>query len=208
MKQAPRASRPPKMVVRCWAASVLLGTVVLATSASAEPDNGGLTPRTLPSYLAAAAPPGATAIRVNGVYGSGGRGAWQFVAHLTWRTRDGDVTGGIVYLPEGVGAPAGSTPFPPERLAVEEHLGWSLSELGSATRAWTHADAGLAMLELAIPTSADGQLTLCSASAPGSASCTVRSRHGRTSTSRSQLDVTPELGPLSVQRTESVSRSR
>jgi hypothetical protein len=154
----------------------------------------------MPRYLADAAGSGVSDIRVNGVYGSGRHGAWQFVAHLTWRQRDGSVGGGIVSLPQYAGAPAADSPFTAGRLANEERAGWTLPQLRDRTTGLPGTDATLALLELEITPSNDGTLTFCSATRIGSARCIGEMRDGRRRLFTANVALSSENGPLSVHR--------
>ena len=100
------ATRLPRLIAGSWTASVLTGAALLALGAHpARPEPDALSPYSLAAYLRRLAGPAATDIRINGVYGSGHHGAWQFVAALTWRTPEGTITGGTTSLPQLAGAP-------------------------------------------------------------------------------------------------------
>lgn len=109
----PAARRPgvPRMVVMTWALSALLGGAAVGVAATRpEPLPRTLSPYTVARYLTDIAPAARDDVRVNGIYGSGHRGAWQFVAHVTWRAADGTIDGGVTNLPLLAGNLPGSAP--------------------------------------------------------------------------------------------------
>lgn len=198
MKPRPRVQRPPLFLLRCWWLSVAAGALVVGVMPRSSGADVGLTPATLPLHLRQAAPPDARDVRVNGVYGSGRSGAWQFIAHLTWRLPDGSIGGGLVSLPEGAGDPAALSPFAAQRLAAEERLGWPLSELAAATARLPDKAAWAAMLELAIPAAGESTVTFCAADRHALARCRSRYRHGPWRTHSRRLQVNQQGGALSV----------
>ncbi|GAC1442374.1 MAG: hypothetical protein NVSMB55_12900 [Mycobacteriales bacterium] len=198
-----RRGEIPPVVTRAWTASVLLGGVVVALGPVHRLSPLGLTPATLPSYLARGVGPTARDVRVNGVYGSGRDGAWQFVAHLTWRTSAGVVTGGVLTLPQQAGGPAADSPVPADRLVDEQARGWTLTELGRETAVVGPVDAAAALLELEIPTSDDGTVTFCAADGGGRASCSSRGRAGVARSFSARVEVNAADGALSVRRSGS-----
>jgi hypothetical protein len=195
----PRPTRAPRLVIGSWAASVVAGATLLALPALAS-NPTGLSPQTVDRFLARAAGPGAHEIRVNGLYGSGHDGAWQFVAHLTWRTTRGQLVGGTTALPQRAGAPPFNSAFGSLRLAEEEDRGWSLSDFRAAARDLRQQSASVQMMSLEIPSGSAGQLTVCRAIAGSRAACVVRERTGHTATFADDLVDQPELDALSVQR--------
>jgi hypothetical protein len=129
----------------------------------------GLAPSTVTGYLRAAAPV-TDEIRVNGIYGSGHRGAWQFVAHITWR--DGiSIKGGTVNLPQLAGQPALTSEAGEARLTFEHGIGWSLDRLDGALEHIGGVSDGVAVVELELPQSGIASLVSCHASQPGPAVC-------------------------------------
>lgn len=199
MTPLPRPAVAPRLVVGCWALSVLSGAALLAPHALSS-TSSALEPATLDRYLARSAPPGSRDIRVNGVYGSGHGGAWQFVAHLTWRGVDGRVGGGTTTLPQRAGAPAAASDFDQTRLVAEESQGWTLSEIRRALGRVARTSDQFSMLSLEIPAGEPGRLTACHASDPRKASCTAQTRSGPVSTFSDTLTDQPALAALSVQR--------
>ena len=104
----PAARRPgvPRAIAATWALSALLGGIAVGVAAARpKPQPRTLSPRTVARYLTDIAPAARADVRVNGIYGSGHAGAWQFVAHVTWRTADGTIDGGVTNLPILAGEP-------------------------------------------------------------------------------------------------------
>lgn len=199
MSSRPREARPGRVVVGCWWLSLLAGGLLVATPFF-DVRPAGLLPSTVASYLRQAAGPGANDLRINGIYGSGRSGAWQFVAHLSWRDGDGDVHGGVVELPAGAGSPVGRAAVLPERLEFEEQRGWTLRRFSRAVHGLDHQNAALAFLELAIPATGADSLTFCFGSR-GRGTCVLATGDGRrTATRHAELLVDPFVGPLSVRR--------
>jgi hypothetical protein len=200
VRPVPRGVRPTRLVVSCWSASVLAGGALVALPAHAGAPQG-LTPSTLPSYLRLAAGSGSRDIRVNGVYGSGRDGAWQFVAHISWVDRGRQVRGGVVELPAGVGADPSTSPLTTARLISEEHRGWTLDQLAHAIANAAPRQLPLAMLELEIPSQTDGTLTFCTARAD-LGSCVVVHRTGAAERAADPVRLVSDAaaGPLSVRR--------
>lgn len=196
----PRAVHAPALVARAWVASALLGGLVVALGPASGAVPVGLTPASLPDYLARAVGPGARAVRVNGVYGSGRDGAWQFVAHLTWRTSQGDVAGGVVRLPQDAGGQAGDSPVSRDQLIDEEARGWTLDRLRRETKAVGPVGARAALLELEIPAEDSGTITFCSADGQIALTCRSRGPSGAASSFNARLQLSPDDGPLSVRR--------
>ena len=201
MRARVRRGAIPLLVTRCWAASVLVGGVVVALGPPPRMTPLGLTPATLPDYLARAVGPDARDLRINGVYGSGREGAWQFVAHLTWRSSGGNVTGGVVRLPQGAGGQAGESPVSPDQLVDEQARGWTLAQLRRDTERLGRVDATAALLELEIPITNAGTLTFCAADGRGLAMCSARDRSGVVRRFSAHVSVNAADGALSVRRT-------
>lgn len=195
----PRPFATPRIVISSWLVFVLTGAALVAQAAW-EPELSALQPATLDRYLARVAAPDARDIRVNGVYGSGHGGAWQFVAHVTWRTAAGRVEGGNTTLPQRAGSPAVTSDFGPTRLQDEEDRGWSLSDLRTTLRDLPGVGDPLAMLALEIPTGETGTVVSCRAAEAGPADCATRTRTGHVSRFGDGLTNRPELDALSVQR--------
>src|SRR4051794_37641138 len=124
-----RPVAPPRWVSGAWALSVLAGGAFLLVGTAESSEPTGLAPATVSRYLEDAADPAARDIRVNGLYGSGHVGAWQFVAHITWHDAAGGIHGGTVTLPQQAGRPAVRSEFDDQRLSREEAIGWRLQRL-------------------------------------------------------------------------------
>ncbi len=202
MTLQPRPTQPPKSATACWAVSVMTGAVLLAAGTQpARPEPRTLGPYSVAGYLQRIAGPDARDIRVNGLYGSGHDGAWQFIAHLTWHTADGDVAGGTTSLPQLAGQPALDSAFSAERLTSEQGLGWTLSTLDAVLDSLPSPDAPLALVDLEIPTSSPAELIACFAGRDAIAHCETRDQSGdRRDTSTEELLDEPLLEALSVQR--------
>jgi hypothetical protein len=189
----------PRWVRGAWALSVLLGGALLLTEPAHSDEPAGLAPATMARYLSDAAGADARDIRVNGLYGSGHAGAWQFVAHITWLDEAGNIHGGTVTLPQQAGQPAVRSDFDEKRLRAEAEIGWSLSELADrADRLEGTADR-LSLLELEIPVGVSGTLTSCHAAAPGLGECRELSTDGERRDFTGTLSDEPLNGALSVQ---------
>jgi hypothetical protein len=201
MKAALRASRPPPWLVAPWAASLLAGAALLAGAGTggASPQAGVFGPATLVGYLHRSLPPTARELRVNGVYGSGHAGAWQFVAHLSWLAADGTVHGGALQLPEQAGAAVAEDAPGSATLVHEQRIGWTPAQLSGVLGAASGPAAPLALLELEIT---DGDSGLVSCRGRGaSASCAQYAVTGRRVRTFSDTFVDQSAaGPLSVQR--------
>ena len=206
----PRQPRPPRAVLAAWAVSSALGaTVVAVTASTASSDpapTGGLAPSTLVHYLIAAAGPGARDLRINGVYGSGQGGAWQFVAHLSWRVASGGLATGETQLPDQAGRTAPGPVLTSAQLADEQRIGWTPAQVQAALRADPALDdAALATVELQT-TDAGSAATVCASAESGRglisapARCTTYRRDGAAATFRDVLRDQPGAGALSVQR--------
>lgn len=218
----PRPARPPRPVIACWAFGLAAGAVLIGLTGAHHltgpgGQTAGLAPSTLARYLQAAAPPGASDVRINGVYGSGHAGAWQFVAHLSWRTPSGQLQSATTQLPQQAGT---STPDPSlagARLADEQRIGWTPAQLQAALAADPSLDSAvLGSLELQTA-DADSTLTTCTpiggpvppvsgAAGDGAlgagqaSSCVTQRPDGSRSRFADVLRDSPAGGPLSVQR--------
>ena len=201
MSIAARPQTAPRVVVGCWAASLAVGSVLIAIGPAAparEPLE--LSPYSLAAYLERVAGPEAREIRVNSFYGSGHGGGWQFVAHLTWVDGSGQVRGGTTSLPQLAGADAIVSNFDVARLKREQAIGWTLRDLDGVLDQVEDVNAVLAMLELEIDASGAGDVLYCHA-AVAEARCEARSRVGRrTRQFEELLTDEPLRGPLAVQR--------
>jgi hypothetical protein len=202
MTVRPRPVAVPRAVSACWAAAAVLGALFTLIVAPVREASAGLTPLTLAHYLQRAAGPGARDVRVNGVYGSARDGAWQFTAHLTWRTA-GSVKGGVVDLPQGAGTPAGASPVTTQRLAEEQRIGWTMPELARVTSRVGSGRGHAAVLELQISEAGEGELSYCAAaaSAPTAmlAQCANFAASGQRRRSfEAELTLAPNDGPLSI----------
>lgn len=152
----PLARRPdvPRIVVAAWALATLLGGFTVAGAATrpaAQPRT--LSPRTLAQYLAEVVPVPRDDVRVNGVYGSGHSGAWQFVAHVTWPRADGTIDGGVTNLPILAGNGPLDSPIDTSRFTSEHETGWTLDELHAVVARLDDMDDELALVELEVSAS-------------------------------------------------------
>lgn len=183
-------------------------------SSSVDGRTVGLAPSTVAGYLTAAAGPDARDVRINGVYGSGHDGAWQFVAHLSWRDPAGRLESATTQLPQQTGTNTPDPSMAGPQLADEQRIGWTPTQLGTALATDRDLDrAGLASLELQ---TADTELTLttCTATAvsqsaatvadPGGtevpSACVTQQLDGSRTAFADVLRDSPAGGPLSVQR--------
>lgn len=217
---APRPSRPPHPVIVCWAMAVAAGAALIGLAgahhlgASGAGRTVGLAPSTVAGYLTAAAGADARDVRINGLYGSGHDGAWQFVAHLSWRDSAGRLESATTQLPQQAGTNTLDPSLAGPRLADEQRIGWTPAQLGTALAVDRDLDrAGLASLELQTADT-ESTLTTCTATAVSQSAATVADPGGsavpsgcvtqRLDGSRSAFgDVlrdSPAGGPLSVQR--------
>jgi hypothetical protein len=211
---APRRARPPRPVVAVWAASVAAGAVLVSVTAVHAAGGGaaatGLAPDTLARYLVAAAGPSARDLRINGVYGSGQAGAWQFVAHMSWRDAAGTLVSAETQLPDEAGTTTPDPSLTGTRLADEERIGWTPTQLQSALGGDRGlANATLAELELQT-TDAGSALVSCLASEPdalllatqhgAAARCISQPQRGGRAPFDDVLVYETGGGPLSIQR--------
>jgi len=202
MKLNPRPSQAPRGLRASWALSVIAGaSLLLVGPHPPRPEAQTLGPSSVTTFLRSLAGSDAHDIRVNGLYGSGHRGAWQFTAHLTWHTANGDVAGGTTTLPQLAGQPPLDTVFSADRLSAEEQLGWPLSTLDAALDKVSHPDATLAVIDLEIPLHGPARLIACSANHGTHATCETRDRSGRRrKVTTDELLDQPWLDAASVQR--------
>lgn len=199
------------MVVACWVVSVLAGGAAVAVTAAHRagrtlPPTTGLAPSTLAHYLTAAAGPDAHDLRINGIYGSGSSGAWQFVAHLSWLDSTGTLESATTDFPQQTGTTTPDPSLSGAQLADEQRIGWTIEELQDAIRNDNGLDnAPLASLELQT-TDSESDITTCIskdavASETGApAACVTRTLDGASRPFSDVLTVSPGGGPLSVQR--------
>lgn len=203
MSPTPRPARAPTLVAGCWALSVVSGAALLAVGPTEpRPEPAELSPYSLAAYLQRIAGPQAQPVRVNGVYGSGHAGGWQFTAHLSWRDPTGAVRGGTTKLPQLAGTPAVASDFSTERLEAEQRIGWTMTELDAALDKLTGVNDPLAMLELEIRPEGSGNVVSCHADATAApASCRSVRRDGDLGPLVSgRLTDAPLADALSVQR--------
>ena len=200
MSPAPRPVSPPKAVVGCWAVSVAAGVYLVITPTGSTREPSALSPYSVAAYLREVAPDDARDVRVNGLYGSGHGGAWQFIAHLTWREPEGEIAGGTTNLPILAGGNSIQSSFDAERLDHEHAIAWSLDDLDSVLDSFDDVDAPLAMVEFE-PTGTSAVITHCGGDRTEPAACEVRQRDGDV-VSRERIELTDEplQGPLAVQR--------
>lgn len=196
-----RPHRAPGPVIACWAGSLVAGAALLAVGPVAparEPKE--LSPYSLAAYLERVAGPAARDVRVNGIYGSGHSGGWQFVAHLTWLDATGTVRGGTTNLPLLAGAEPLVSTAHPDRLIVEQQHGWTLNAIDKALDTLDAVSAPLAMVELEIDAAGDGEVLFCHGSSV-EADCETRSKSARrTSDFADRLTDTPDLAAVSVRQ--------
>lgn len=204
MSLTPRPVRAPVLIRGCWALSVVSGAALLAVGPTApRPEPTSLSPYSLAAYLSRAAAPDAQQIRVNGVYGSGHDGAWQFTAHLSWRDPTGTVGGGTTTLPQQAGSAALDSDVDADKLEAEQEIGWTLTELDAALDKLTGISDRLAMIELEIRGDGSGQAVSChSPAVDAEAACRRVRRDGELGpTFPGTLTDSPLGEALSVRRT-------
>jgi hypothetical protein len=178
----PAARRPgvPRAIAVTWALSALLGGVTVGVAAARpEPQPRTLSPRTVTRYLAEITPAARDDVRVNGIYGSGHKGAWQFVAHVTWRTADGAIDGGVTNLPILAGEPPWASPVDSSRFPDEHGIGWTLDDLASVLARVESTDDHLALVELEVTATRDSVIACHAARADALGRCIERDRRGR-----------------------------
>lgn len=177
----PAARRPavPRAITVTWALSALLGGIAVGVAAAQpEPQPRTLSPRTVARYLAEIAPAGRDDVRVNGIYGSGHAGAWQFVAHVTWHTADGTIDGGVTNLPILAGEPPWTSPVDPSTFPHEQEIGWTLDQVAAVFARAEDTDDGLAMVELEITATRDSVIACHAARTDQVGHCAERDRDG------------------------------
>jgi len=176
----PAARRPavPRVIAVTWALSALLGGIAVGVAAAQpEPQPRTLSPRTVARYLAEIAPAGRNDVRVNGIYGSGHAGAWQFVAHVTWRTADGAIDGGVTNLPILAGEPPWTSPVDPSAFPHEHEIGWTLDQVADVFKR-AETDDDLAMAELEVTAVRDSLIACHADRADQIGHCDERDRDG------------------------------
>lgn len=178
----PAARRPgvPRGIALTWALATLVGGITIGVAAARpEPQPRTLSPRTVARYLADIAPAPRQDVRVNGVYGSGHSGAWQFVAHVTWRTADGTIDGGVTNLPILAGEPPWDSPIDASRFPEEHAIGWTLDDLARVLARVEGTDAGVAFVELEVTALRDSVVACHGARGNAVGRCVDRDRRGR-----------------------------
>lgn len=192
----------PRFVILTWMVSIVLGGAVVGTAA-AQPEGQArsLNPRTLSGYLAQVVPVGAKEIRVNGVYGSGHSGAWQFVAHLTWNNA-GTLAAGVTNLPVMAGTQPIKSALDAAKLLSEHEMGWTIAELDRVLSRLEKTDQDRMLVELEVTTSRDSVVACGAADNPERGRCTEHDRAGRKLRSfPATLRDEPAAGALSVRQT-------
>jgi hypothetical protein len=200
MRPAPRPVGPPIRMLGVAAGVVLIsGAALVGVPDAAAPS--GLTAQTVAHALADAAPSNVNDLRVNGIYGSAHEGTWQFVAHMTWRSADGEVHGGATELPQNGGQAPVKSELTPDQLDGEQQMGWTIDQLDHALRDVNVAGA-LAMVDLEITAEHGATLIACAApSTDVTAGCTAYDAGGRViQRFNDHLLDAPELEAASVQR--------
>ncbi|MDT4922642.1 MAG: hypothetical protein QOG01_355 [Pseudonocardiales bacterium] len=162
-----------------WALSALLGGIAVGVAAARpEPQPRTLSPRTVARYLADLVPAERDDVRVNGIYGSGHMGAWQFVAHVTWHTADGTIDGGVTNLPILASEPPWASPVDPSTFPHEHEVGWTLDQVAAVFARAEDTDDYLAMVELEITSTRDSVIACHAARADQVGHCAERERNG------------------------------
>lgn len=192
---------PPGVVVACWAGAVVAGAALLVIGPTApRREPAALSPYSLAAHLRRVAGPEAKDVRVNGVYGSGRAGAWQFVAHITWVDATGGVRGGSTTLPQRAGQSPFSSDLDDARLRAEHRIGWSVAQLDVVLDRMSDVRSPLAMIELEIAPIGSSDLVECHGTA-AAARCTARRRDGSTENRFvDRLIMLPSGDALSVRR--------
>ena len=178
----PAAQRPgvPRAIAMTWALSALLGGIAVGVAAARpEPQPRTLSPRTVARYLADIAPAARDDVRVNGIYGSGHGGAWQFAAHVTWRTSDGTIDGGVTNLPILAGESPWTSPVDPSTFPREHEIGWTVDQVASVFARAEDTDDDLAMVELEVTAIRDSVIACHGRRADMRGHCSERDRRGR-----------------------------
>ena len=200
----PAARRPgvPRGIALTWALATFLGGITVGVAAARpEPQPRTLSPRTVARYLADIAPAPRDDVRVNGIYGSGHSGAWQFVAHVTWRNADGTIDGGVTNLPALAGEPAWDSPIDRSRFDSEHAMGWTLNEIATVLARFDASDDDLAFVELEITAVRESVIACHGSRADMLGHCVERDRRGREArTFDAHLTDNPLGQALAVQR--------
>ncbi|HVB26514.1 MAG TPA: hypothetical protein VNE21_01230 [Mycobacteriales bacterium] len=200
----------PRGIASAWAGALILGAAAVGASgaasgaapgATAAAPVTGLAPATLVSFLAREAGPHPHDLRIDGVYGSGHGGAWEFVAALSWRDASGHVSGGTTELPALAGQPALTGVLSAAQLAAAEPIGWTPGQLSRALSRLPGLDDTLALIDVEV-TRPDSDLLACSGTVR-SAHCVVVSRSGALLRSFvDRLTDAPSLRALAIQRVD------
>jgi hypothetical protein len=199
---AARGVGVPRAVIAAWVLSALLGgTAIGVVATRPAPPPRTLSPRTAARYLADLVPARRSDVRVNGIYGSGHSGAWQFVAHVTWRTADGTIDGGVTDLPVLADSPPWESPVDSSRFPSEHERGWTLDQLADTFAHIGNTDDDLVMVELEVTASRDSVIA-CHSDRDALGRCVERDRSGRQVRAfDARLSDDPLDGALSVKRT-------
>jgi hypothetical protein len=186
---------------------VVVGAAAVGSALAAPGrDSQALSPSTVSRYLKNVVPDEAVEVRVNGIYGSGHDGAWQFVAHLTWRSTDGSLSGGTTELPVLAGADPLDSPVDPSRIPTEHEVGWSVNQVRDVLIRSGVGDDPLAMVELEITAARDSLIACRASQADERAPCTEADRSGHfVRRFTDTLSDDPLAGPLSVHRSGAIS---
>jgi hypothetical protein len=203
MNPSPRTPAPPRrLALGSAAVSSICGIVLLVAGPTASaPLPSGLVPATVVGHALRQLPAEARNVRFNGLYGSGHAGAWEFVAHLTWRDAAGALRGGQIHLPETAGQAPFATIFDISRLDFEEQIGWQPSALSRSLRRLLGHDASLALIEFVPdPGLRIAPLVACGANAPGTATCVGHHVDASTVTFSDEIIEVPFGRALSIQR--------
>lgn len=180
MTPAVRGVGVPRSIAVTWVLSALLGGAAVGIAATRpEPQPRTLSPRTAARYLADIVPAPRDDVRVNGIYGSGHTGAWQFVAHVTWRRSDGTINGGVTNLPILAGSAPWDSPVDASTFPHEHEIGWTLDQLADVLRNVGDVDAHLAMVELEVTAARDSVIACHSGSTEPLGHCVERDRAGK-----------------------------
>lgn len=180
MTLAPRRPGVPRVIAAAWALATLLGGAAVGVEATKpEPLPRTLSPRTVARYLADIAPAAREDVRVNGIYGSGHNGAWQFAAHLTWRTADGTINGGVTNLPVLAGEAPLDSPVDSSRFAEEHTIGWTLDDVARVLARSDDTDAELALVELEVTATRSSVIACHGARRDAMGRCAERDRRSR-----------------------------
>ena len=162
-----------------WAFSALIGFITVGIAAARpDPQPRTLSPRTVARYLAEIAPAPRDDVRVNGIYGSGHAGAWQFVAHVTWHSADGTIDGGVTNLPILAGGSPWVSPVDRSRFPDEHAIGWTLDQVAAVFARTEVTDDDMAMVELEVTVRRDSVIACHGRRADFVGRCVERDRDG------------------------------